>query len=611
MKFRIKFILNPLRNIKIQSRLILLFLILSLIPLLITSLFSFKQSSDAVKTKISTYSVQVMDQVSANIKRELDMLEYDSVEIEFSDTVQNFLKNYNDMSEWQIEDTHNAMQNILVKKFSFLHDVSDVLIYTQNRNRLNAYGDEGIKFNLKSEYLSKYLDMLNRKNGTPVWTIANPENEDHLVNYATSAELLSKSNGILLGRAIKSLAQGDIIGSLIIRTNERLFSNIYRDIDIGKDADIFVIDSQGIVVSSRNPKIALAKPYKENSLFGRIEYNNVKDERVFNLDIGGSPHLVSYAHIVNADWFVVSTIPYSYLNSESKKTSTNIILLALFCFFIAVILSYLFSISISYPLKKLTRAMNEAKKGNLSINIRDDSKDEISEVANNFNNMLNEIKKLMEDVKNKERQKRDAELKTLQAQINPHFLSNTLNTVKWLANIQKAENIENITTSLIQLLHVSVGSGDDLISIREEIEYIKNYINIQEYRYYNKFKVKFEIEEEIMDCKIIKLLLQPVVENSLIHGIEPMDGQGVIVIKGFRYEDVIKITVTDNGVGMTEDVLKNLLIIEPMASKSRFSGIGISNVNERIKMYFGEKYGLNIQSVPKLYTTVEITIPII
>ena len=625
MKFSIRLLLNLFkkmlyfifekarlfRNIKIQSRLILLFLILSLIPLLTTSFFSYKQSSDAVKAKISTYSVQVMDQVSANINREVVSLENDSVEIEFSDIIQNYLKNYKNMSEWQIEDARITMHSTLVKKFSFVHDISDVLIYTNDHDRFNAYGDEGFKFRLKKEYFDKYLNILKSKKGVPVWSVVNAENEEHMVNYATSAQQLSKSNGILLGRAIKSLTQGDIIGSLIIRTNESFFSDIYKDVDIGKDADIFVLDSLGFIVSSRNLEIALATPYKETQLFEQIKYNHDRGNRVFNLDIGGTPHLISYAHIVNADWFVVSTIPYSYLNSESEKTMTNIILLGLLCFLLAVILSILFSKSISSPLKKLTRAMNEATKGNLSINIKDNSKDEIGEVAENFNIMLNEIRNLMEDIKSKERQKRNAELKTLQAQINPHFLSNTLNTVKWLANIQKAENIENIITSLIQLLHVSIGKGEDLISIREEIEYIEHYLNIQEYRYFNKFKVKFEIEEEIMECKIVKLLLQPVVENSLIHGIEPMDGQGVIIIKGFKYEGVIKIIVTDNGVGIPEEVLKNLLVGKGVVNKSHFSGIGINNVHERIKMYFGEQFGLNIQSVPKLFTTVEITIPII
>jgi len=599
------------RNIKIQTRLVLLFLILSLIPLLITGFFSYTVSSNAIKDKVGTYSIEVMNQVGENITREIERLENDSVEIEFSDIVQKTLLNYDSMSEWEIEDAQSKMKENLVKKFSFLHDVSDVLIYTNKRDKIIAYGDKGFTFNLKRNHLEQYLNELYEMAGVPVWISVNTEMEERLVPFATSAEQMSKSNGILLGRAVKSLTEGDIIGFMMIRTNERFFSNIYRNIDIGKGSDIFVLDSKGIVVSSRNPEISVTKEYKDKSLLEKIKESEKQGKKVFNFNIGDSRYLVAFAPIEKANWFVVSTIPFSYLDSESKRSRTSIIILGLGCFLLALLLSYLFSKSISSPLKRLVRAMNQVKTGNLSISINDDSKDEIGEVTNNFNMMLNEIKNLMEDVKNRERQKRNAELKALQAQINPHFLSNALNTVKWMASVQGAENIENIITSLIQLLHVSMGKGGDLISIREEIEYVKNYLNIQEFRYYNKFKVNFEVEEEILDCKIPKFLLQPVIENSLIHGIEPMEGQGLIVLKGFRYEGDIKITVTDNGVGIPQDKLKTLLDLGEAPSKSRFSGIGISNVRERIKMYFGEQYGLYMESVPNLFTTTEITIPMI
>jgi two-component system sensor histidine kinase YesM len=599
------------RNIKIQSRLLLLFFILSLIPLLITSIFSYRSSSYAMRAKISTYSVQVMDQVRENIQREIQRLENDSVDIEFSDLVQHVLLNYGKMSLWQISNTQYSMKEMLVKKFSFLHDVSDVLLYTNNKDKIIAYGDYGFEFKLKMDFLNSYLKELYENGGKPIWIPISKENEEYMVNFATEVAVLNKDNGMLIGRAVKSLNDGEIMGSLIIRINEKYFSNIYKNIDIGKDADIFIINSRGLVVSSRNPEIQINKSYKEDMLIKSIIKNHLYGKRVFDLKMDKHRFLVTFAPIEGTDWYVVSTTPYSYLNSESEKIGINILLLSLACLVLAVILSFMFSKSISMPLKRLIISMNEVKKGNLSISIKDDSKDEIGEVTQNFNIMLDEIKLLMNDVKYKERQKRDAELKALQAQINPHFLSNTLNTVKWLAGLQNADNIENIVTSLINLLHANMGKDNILVCIREELEYVKNYVNLQEYRYYNKFKVKYEIEERILDYKIPKFTLQPIVENSLIHGIGPMEGQGVVAIKGFVYDGVVKITITDNGVGIHEDKLAKILNSEGVKNKSSFSGIGIFNVNERIKMYFGEQYGLDIQSVQNLFTTVEITIPII
>jgi len=599
------------RNVKLRTRLVLLFMILSLIPLLVTVVLVYKGSSHAIETKISTYSVQVMEQLSKNIKRELDKLENDSVEIGFSDVVQTTLLHYDHMGEWEIENAKYIMRENHVKKFSFLHDVSDVILYTKDGKKINAYGDSGFSFNLKADYLENYLNRLDEKAGGVIWTSVNAENEYHLLEFVKSDELLSKSNGILLGRAVKSLQEGNVIGYLMIRTNERQLLNLYKDIDIGQDATIFVLDNNGVVVSSRSPSIPVTIPYSDTNMLSLLRKNFDAGNSVFTYEIGGEKYLVSFAPIEGADWFVVGIIPFSYLNSNSHQIFMGAIFIGIGCFISAVLLAYLFAASILAPLERLRIAMEGAQQGDLSVTIHDTYNDEIGQVTEHFNYMLIEMKKLMENIQKKEKQKRLAELKALQAQINPHFLSNTLNTVKFLAKAQQADNIESITTSLIQLFHMTMGKGEDMITIGEEMEYIINYINIQEYRYLNKFKINYDMEPEILECKIPRLLLQPVVENALIHGIGPMDGQGMIVVKGFFYDEDIKIIVTDNGVGIPNQKLEALFQDELKNNFMHVNGMGITNVDERIKLYFGLQYGLSIASVPGLYTTIEITIPAI
>lgn len=585
------------------------FVIVAIIPLLISSSLSYRESSLAIHNKISTYSQQLMSQISDNIGRELSRLENDSIEIEFSSTVQESLYNIEDMTEWEIESMQSSLQEAMVKKFSTLHDVSDVLIYTNQDRKIIAYGDERFTLNFKQDFLSRYLEQLDKAEGKPVWISSNEDYEERYVKFATSSEQMNKSDCILIGRAIVSLKNSDIIGRLIIRTNEKHFSNIYRDLDIGSGADIFVIDSNGIVVSSRDKGIAISKPYKNSTLVEQILKHREKKIDVFDMTMDGNLYMVAYSYIPNAKWFVVSTIPYSYLNSEATKIGQKLLILSLLCLLMSTILSYIFSLSVSTPLKHLVKAMNQVKKGNLEIELKDKSTDEIGEVSGNFDIMVKEIKSLMENIKINEKHKRIAEIKTLQAQINPHFLSNTLNTVKWLANAQKADNIETLVSSLINLLHVSMGKGGDYISIREEIEYIKSYIQIQEFRYFDKFEVIFSIEEDILDYKILKFILQPIIENSIIHGIGPMDEKGLISVRAYKYDEELIFSVTDNGTGICDDKVEHIL--KSSGSSSTFSGIGIYNVNERIKLNFGEQYGLNIQSVEGLYTTVEIRLPII
>ena len=383
--WNIKKELKLFRNIEIQYRILILMLAISLIPLIVTSIFSYKSSTKAIRSKISIYSVQVMDQISENIEREIDRLENDSVEIEFSDLVQKTLLNYDKMTSWEILDRQFQMKEMLVKKFSFLHDVSDVLIYTNKMDKLHAYGDKGFPLNFTNEYLNRYLGDIQKEKGRPVWTSLNLEDQNHLVSFATTEEQLRKSNGILVGRSVKSLINGDIIGSLIIRINERYFEKIYRDIDLGKGANIFVTDKKGMMISSRNNDIPVGKPYKNGLLIKSIIENFESGNQTFTFEINDHMHLIAFTPIEKTDWFVVSTIPFSYLNSESAAAGINSLLLALVCSILAIVFSYLFSKSISLPLKKLVFSMKLAKLGNLSVNIKDDSKDEIGEVTRNFN----------------------------------------------------------------------------------------------------------------------------------------------------------------------------------------------------------------------------------
>ena len=604
--------LKPIvRNIKIQMRLIILFITLVFITLLVTGYFSFKQSTNAIRKKISTYSVQLVDQIGSSLETELVRLENDSIEIQFSDLVQNTLIDYKSLSEWDLENTQNRIKETLVKKFSFLHDISDVLIYTNERDKIIAYGDVSFKFNIHDDFLDTYFSKIKANEGKTLWTAVNRSIQYKKIPHALIKDSMNTENGVLLGRGIRSLESGEIIGSIIIRINERYFSNIYKNADTGIGSDIFIMDGTGVVVSSINPDITITKHYMEPKLIDTIKNLRIRGGQAFNYFINGKRYLIAYSYIETANWYVICTIPYTYLQSDAMDSLYSIILIGLGCFIFAVAMSYVFTRSISKPLGNLVNAMNQVKEGNLSLNIIDNSYDEIGEATRNFNLMLDNIKKLMESVKKEETQKRNAELKALQSQINPHFLSNTLNTVKWLADIQNAENIKSLTSSLIDLLHLSMSNRDDYITIEQELEYLKSYINIQEYRYFNKFTVDFEIEEDILEKKILRFLLQPVVENALIHGIEPMDGQGLIVVKGYREENNLIITITDNGVGICEEKLNQILNQKGNMSSSRFNGMGIANVNERIKMSFGEDYGLKIQSIPGLYTSVEIILPII
>lgn len=599
-------ILLIVRASPIQSRLMVAFIILSLIPALITGALSYNKSSQAIKTKINTYSTDLLAQIQQNVSRELARLEYDSVEIMFMSDVQNALVHYDELSEWDKLNIELKLRDKLVNKFTFLHDVSDVVIYTNKLDKILAFGSTGSNIlNYEESYMKELIMDCDELNGAPIWRPSNIKDEVHFI------ELLVNKNdnreGVNLARTIRDMQEGVPIGYILMRTNERYFSKIYENIDDHKQK-IFIVSESGMIASSNTPALVAGEEYQDQELMKGIRDSIEKGKNSFNYS-SDQKYLAVFSKTDRADWYIVGLIPYTYLNADSGRIGTYSIAVGLICFMLSIILSLIISRSISVPLKKMIHTMQLVKTGDLSVVIEDKSHDELFEVANHFDDMIKDIKDLLETTKIQEKEKRKAELLALQAQINPHFISNTLNSIKWMANIQGAENIEKLINALIQMLNASIGKNNKSITLEEELEYLKNYIVIQEFRYYDKFKVKFEIDDETLHFKMLRFLLQPLLENAIIHGIEPLDGQGFILIKAFRDGADFKITITDNGVGFARERIDNVLK-EQSKRNDAFCGIGISNVNDRIKMVYGDKYGVKIQSFQNIFTTIEISLPI-
>lgn len=581
-----------LRNIKIQIRLISSFIILSFIPLLITSLYAYYKSSDSIKTKISTYSLQIADKINTDIEHELSWITDYSENVVYSDYIQKSLDGYNKLEGNRKLSMPYEIMNYLTANISTFFSISDIRFIT-NSNELIYNKRIYLMLPDEMEKLEK-ISVANQ--GVPSFT---------------PVKLESGHSGITLSRQIFSNKSFKPIGFFFLTVDEQSISDMYSNMDLGEGADIFVLDSKGTVVSSRTNKIKVNSIYEDKALINNIlEHKKIKSQTL-NMDLAGKRSLITFSYVKSADWYVVCTIPYLYLNSDTSKIGFTIALSGLLCFLFSVFVAILISRSISIPLKNLIQQMNKAKNGELEVQIKENSNDEIGEVTLNFNNMMKEINNLIEEIKESERQKSAEKIKALQAQINPHFISNTLNTVKWLATVQNADNINNLVTALIELLQVSMGKGEELIPIEIEIDYVKNYISIQEYRYCEKFTVQYDIEEEILQLKIPGFTIQPLVENAIIHGIEPMEGHGNIIIQAAKFDRDIMFTITDNGVGFEQEKIQSLLTEDTASSKNHFNGIGIKNVDERLKLLFGQQYGIDIDSIPNVYTKVSITIPCI
>lgn len=301
----------------------------------------------------------------------------------------------------------------------------------------------------------------------------------------------------------------------------------------------------------------------------------------------------------------------SALNHQIQSFTILCGLLVFVLVVLTVIVTYLITSGILRPVKMLYDVTQRVSEGDLSARADIHSKDEIEILANSFNNMADSMQDLIRKTKEDEQKMRRLDLRLLQEQINPHFLYNTLDTIVWLIECNKADEAVNMVVTLSDFFRLVLSRGKEIISLREEERHIRSYLEIQEVRYRDILEYHIQIEAELYDYQILKLSLQPLVENALYHGIKYKRAKGYIHISGEKAGDVLHLTVSDNGIGMEEDELAELQKEIERPCRETEKGFGLANVNERIRMYFGADYGMRVTSEKGKGTVVELTIPAI
>jgi len=402
---------------------------------------------------------------------------------------------------------------------------------------------------------------------------------------------------VTVGRTIKY--SNEVIGVVMIDLNYKVIAQSYN-IEPSDDSMIYVVDRNGAFVYRTEGASA------PRELLEDVAGTNYVGER----KVGGKGHLVVSYTSDFTGWTTIGLIPEHTLIQDSLALRRQIAQVVVLVFAIVLIVSVAISSQIAKNLKKLRNAMLWVQDGNLTVTTRIDSNDEVGQLSELFIAMLEKLKRLMDDMKQRERQKREAELAALQAQIKPHFLYNTLNTIKYMASFQQAKNIEEVATSLIELLRGVLGNTKEFVTLEEELHYVNSFVNIQKHKFNDKFTVVYDVEPELLRRKVLKLILQPLVENAIYHGISPLKEPGFIRVRACRDGDLMMLEVSDTGVGMTEEQLRRTMEVDVMKDSVRYGGMGLVNVHERLKLVYGPHCGLQLYSRPDAYTKVVITIPI-
>lgn len=408
---------------------------------------------------------------------------------------------------------------------------------------------------------------------------------------------------LTFGKRIINMETGKILGYILLNINESRISAIFPEKEgevLGRE--YFLSSNTGQVVSSMH-KDQLLKNVSDGKLRSYLQEPEDGSE---NLGIGKKQYLVTKKWIKSLEWNLVSQISIEDMTRDVRTTTGITIALGISGIVAAVLLIFILSKLITRPIYALTKAAGEIQNGDFSISCPADTKDEVGVLSTAFNTMTGKIAGLLVQVKAEQKRKREYELALIQAQIKPHFLYNTLDLIYIFCECNMASKGAKLTKSLADYYRTSLSSGKEIITIKDEIKNIENYLFIQRERYCDLIDFQVYCDTKIEDYTILKMTLQPLVENAIYHGLKEKGIKGTIRIEGRLEESAAVIVVEDDGAGMTHDRIRQVLAQDEPEHKRHF---GLRSVDKRIKLYFGESYGIHIDSVVNKGTKVVVYIP--
>lgn len=393
-------------------------------------------------------------------------------------------------------------------------------------------------------------------------------------------------------------------GILLIHLNYTGLKLLLDGVTLGNEGYIYLIDGNGeIIYHPRAQLIDSGLEHENNRAVS--EYRDGIYQETFQ----GEERVITVKSVGYTGWKLIGVAPRQTVSLNSLKTQLLVVFVAAFILFLMSLVNSYISSRITTPIRKLELSVNEIEKGNLNAKVDAEGSYEIRHLGQSVQNMAKQIQVLMADIVSEHEKKRKQEFDTLQSQINPHFLYNTLDIIVWMIENEKPDQAVKAVTALARFFRISLSRGKSIITVKDELEHVRNYLMIQHMRFKNRFSYTIEAEDEVLELASLKLMLQPLVENAIYHGMEFMDGDGEIFISAWKEGEELYLKVSDNGLGMTEEQVARLFSDMPHTGSSRGSGIGVKNVNERIRLYFGSEYGLSIESEPDEGTVVTIHLP--
>ena len=408
---------------------------------------------------------------------------------------------------------------------------------------------------------------------------------------------------VSLSRGVELTNDGKMSGGiLLVDMNFSGIQQLFTEVNNDGKGYVYLIGRDGEIIYHPRQNLIFSNIIQENN-----QTASTYDEGVHNEEFQGEQRVVVVKTVGYTGWKIVSVVSKESLFSDLNQTRMMALLNLVLAIFLMIFVNQYVAVRITDPLKKLEKSIQGIEMKQQPV-VYIGGPPEIQHLGLTIRFMVEELQELTDKMVKEQEEKRKNELDALQSQINPHFLYNTLDSIMWMIESERYEDAVSMVQALGRLLRISLSRGKNVISVGDELQHARSYLAIQKYRYKNKFTSYFEVEPDIEQYKTIKLVIQPLIENAIYYGMEYMDGEGEVHIRAYTRDQDLYLEVEDNGPGMPEEQVEHLLTGGEKARK-KGSGIGLKNVNQRIQLYFGTQYGLEIESEPDEGTVVRIHIP--
>lgn len=577
---------NIYKNRKLRTKIFLLLFVIVIIIVSFIGVFSFYISYNYAIINEAEKQILILENIQQDTNQVIQNLHYAGISISCDKRVISVLSALNKMS---YEEANYDIQKAFYNQ-AILENTSDVCVIGQNGSMFTSIKEQDVVQDLYNQYHSKFNDL-----------------ERTVMGFWGRPVIRQNGSAVLpYFRRIKDYASHEYLGAVVVCMNEKNISDTYKSVTKNDMIVLMLDDKENIVVSSNDKYI--------NKLFSELadvtEHDDNKE--YFKSMIGENEYFCVQSTDTFSGYTYIALMPMDIVMTTPNSILSISIIVLIIAFILAVLVSLIFSNTIAKPIASLVRVMDKTHNMQEIHSLHYKNNDEIGKLIKSFLSMSERLNNSLSNVLEEQEKRRLAEFNALKWQINPHFLYNTLSSIVWLSKNQEHTKVIEVTKALTTLLKIGLSKDKELITIKDEMEHVKSYLEIQILRYKDQFKYIFDIEPDCLKLYTVKIITQPLVENAIYHGVRDRNDGGIVKVSCRQQDGIVILDVSDNGDNMTPEhaqELNDFISGKTLGSNEKF-GIGIKNVHDRIRYYFKGDYGLEFKR-KNSFTIARIKIPVI